>query len=528
MNFEKKRIFLWVQILLLMFLASCNSNESSKEVSSLKLNECIEFVLSPTDYKKFLDDELSLEPYQDIIENCVNSDIDKSLVSSEPLESNELSNETTSTSTSTSTTLVKQKINGFSEEALNASEKWPMVYFFNSLTDSSEAFKVAKTSTTLEASRVDQLKLVFSNCNSNIVVLENTSLIQTEKVTFINENCPNGTSINSFKYLQISNLNYEIRLFKEGQYENISTGEKGCCHTLNLKDLVNQHTSIINTFFATTTTTTTTIPYPPTAEIESCIETTENNVTISFPFVVNAPSSKVTSIRVKTFLNGSLNTEEFFENNPNIELTPKNSSSRYVYDFVIPNKADLESGLFEVYVLNERGQDITVQCGFNVFVPDRSPPGPFGTVLLTPREMDLRDGYFWATFEATTQLKNADKIKRYSYKLISNEFNELLFTCEITYPNGKNLAANTELSCYKSSMRLNESDIPSYVEYSLRGDEGLSNNNVGWYRLELEVEDMAGNIGRYTSCKALRVYRFWSSFPSSTMKSLNQDYGSCG
>lgn len=528
MSFIKKRNFLWVQILLLMFLLSCNSNEGSQEVSSLRLNECIEIILSPTDYKKFLDNELSLEPYQDIIENCVNSDMEKNLVSSEPQESTETIPTSTSTSTSTSTTLVKQKINGFSEEALNASEKWPMVYLFNSLTDSSEAYKVAKTSTTLEASRVDQLKLVFSSCNSNIVVLENTSLIQTEEVSFINENCPNGTSINSFKYLQISNLNYEIRLFKEGQYENITTGEKGCCHTLNLKDLVNQHTSIINTFFATTTTTTTTIPYPPTAEIESCIKTTENNVTISFPFVVNAPSSKVTSIRVKTFLNGSLSTEEFFENNPNIELTPKNSSSRYVYDFVIPNKADLESGLFEVYVLNERGQDITVQCGFNIFVPDRSPPGPFGTVLLTPREMDLGDAYSRATFRATTQLKNADKIKRFTYKLISNEFNELLFSCEISFTNGRELAANTELYCYKSSMRLSSSDIPSYVDYSLRGDEGLSNRNVGWYRLELEVEDMAGNIGRYVSCKALRVYEYWPRYPTYSMTSLNQDYGSCG
>ena len=39
---------------------------------------------------------------------------------------------------------------------------------------------------------------------------------------------------------------------------------------------------------------------------------------------------------------------------------------------------------------------------------------------------------------------------------------------------------------------------------------------------------MAGNIGRFTSCKALRVYRSWSRFPSSTMTSLNEDYGSCG
>jgi hypothetical protein len=77
-------------------------------------------------------------------------------------------------------------------------------------------------------------------------------------------------------------------------------------------------------------------------------------------------------------------------------------------------------------------------------------------------------------------------------------------------------------------MRLFSSDFPSYVNYSQRDATGSIYDNAGWYRLELEVEDMAGNIGRYKSCKALRVYSVWSYYPSSSMKSLNENYESCG
>ena len=77
-------------------------------------------------------------------------------------------------------------------------------------------------------------------------------------------------------------------------------------------------------------------------------------------------------------------------------------------------------------------------------------------------------------------------------------------------------------------MRLFSSNFPSYVVYSDRNNSQLSSNNVGWYRLELEVEDMAGNVGLYKSCKALRVYQIWSYYPKFSMSSLNQSYEDCG
>ena len=48
-----------------------------------------------------------------------------------------------------------------------------------------------------------------------------------------------------------------------------------------------------------------------------------------------APSSKITSIRIKTFFNGSLSEEAFLESNPSIELPEKDLSNNYVIDIVI-------------------------------------------------------------------------------------------------------------------------------------------------------------------------------------------------
>ena len=166
------------------------------------------------------------------------------------------------------------------------------------------------------------------------------------------------------------------------------------------------------------------------------------------------------------------------------------------------------------------------QCKFSIFVPDRSAPGPFGTVVLTPQEMDVYDGYY-RYFAATTQLQNNDKILRYTYKLISNEFGTTIHTCEVKFSGGRQLDRGYELFC-SNRMRLFSSGFPSYVSYSQKDDFNLNENNVGWYRLELEVEDMAGNIGVYKSCKALRVYSIWSYYVNSSMRALNQDFDSCG
>lgn len=506
-------------LFLVIFFNFCSNENLNTEIS---LNDCVKNILSPTDYEKFLNNEITLGPYQELIDDCLAGNLEISSISNTEAEANKVENEETTT---TSTTEIKtnKSVVGFTTEATNASEKWPMIYNFENISDISESHKVAKTSTTINSSRVENLQLVFNNCESNVINLDTVDINQNQEIIIVNEDCRQGITINSFKHLILSNLNFEIKLFKNGKFENLTTGESGCCHTLNIEELISSHTSYINTFFNTTTTTTTTIPYPPTAEIKVCPDTSENNVTLSFPFIVNAPSSKVTSIRIKTFLNGSVSGEVYLENNPTIELTQKNQFTEYTYEFEIPN-TNLNSGIFEIYVRNERGQETTVQCSFNIFVPDRSAPGPFGTVLMRPVEMDRYDGY--TTFEATTQLLNDDIIKRYTYKLISNEFNDEIFKCEVSFSSGKEIKYGTELYCSKY-MRLFSSSFPSYVSYSQRDDSGLSSNNVGWYRLELEVEDMAGNIGLYKSCQALRVYQIWSYYPKFSMSPLNQSYNDC-
>lgn len=57
---------------LFLVLSFC-SNQST--TNNLSLNECINNVLSPTDYEKFINEEITLEPYQDLIDSCLSGEL---------------------------------------------------------------------------------------------------------------------------------------------------------------------------------------------------------------------------------------------------------------------------------------------------------------------------------------------------------------------------------------------------------------------------------------------------------------------
>ena len=229
-------------LLLAIFLMFCSNENTNTQIS---LNDCIKNILSPTDYEKFLNNEITLEPYQELIDNCLAGNLEISSIPNTEVKESEIEEDTT-----TSTTEIKtnKTIAGFTTEATNASEKWPMIYKFENTSDISESHKIAKTSTTINSSRVENLQLVFNNCESNVINIETVDINQKQEIIIVNEDCRQGITINSFKHLILSNLNFEIKLFKNGKFENVTTGDSGCCHTLNIEELISNHTSYINTF----------------------------------------------------------------------------------------------------------------------------------------------------------------------------------------------------------------------------------------------------------------------------------------
>ena len=245
-------------LFLIIFLPFCNNDKTNTEVS---LNDCIKNILSPTDYEKFLSDEITLEPYQGLIDDCLIGNVIPKSSSVDKVENSDIQNQPT-------TTLVipnKQPIKGFTAEATNVSEKWPMIYKFENIVDLSSNYKFS-TSVNISSSRVEKVKLVFQSCQSAVYEFNNVDIEQNEKAEFKNIDCNQNLTIQSFKYLEIQNLNDTIRLFLDKTYihDNSQNTISGCCHELNLNYLVTEYIQSIKTYFATTTTTTTTTTIPPT------------------------------------------------------------------------------------------------------------------------------------------------------------------------------------------------------------------------------------------------------------------------
>ena len=167
MSFKKSVILL----IFVTFLGFC-----SEEVSSPKnsLNDCIKNILSPTDYQKFLDSEITLEPYEDLIQNCMNGNLVTTTISSE--NNNNVVTTIDSTTTSTQPKSETQILKGFTETALSASDTWPIIYTFNQIKDTSTKHEISKTTALVESSKVETIQMIFSNCESNQVKFSEVTL----------------------------------------------------------------------------------------------------------------------------------------------------------------------------------------------------------------------------------------------------------------------------------------------------------------------------------------------------------------
>jgi len=254
--FTLKKFLLVMMAIVLVF---CSNENTDTQIS---LNNCIENILSPTDYEKFLNKEITLEPYQELIDECLAGNLEISSVSNTAVEVNEVENKETTT---TSLAFTIQPVKGFTSEATNASDKWPMIYKFENIVDESSDYKFS-TTVNIIGTRVEEIKLVFQSCQSNVYKFATVDIEQNELAEFKNKDCNQNLSIQSFQYLEIKNLNDTIRLYLDKKYthENTQNTIYGCCHELNLGYLVNEYIKSVKTYFTTTTTSTTTTTVPPT------------------------------------------------------------------------------------------------------------------------------------------------------------------------------------------------------------------------------------------------------------------------
>ena len=144
-----------ILVIFATFLGFC-----SEEVSTPKnnLNDCIKNVLSPTDYEKFLSNEITLEPYEELIQNCVDGNLVTTTLSLE--QDTSLASPAESTTTTTKAETSSQGL-----ENTSYSDKWPIVYAFNQIVDTSTKHGVSKTTALVESSKVEIIQMIFSILN---------------------------------------------------------------------------------------------------------------------------------------------------------------------------------------------------------------------------------------------------------------------------------------------------------------------------------------------------------------------------
>ena len=508
MNFKNLAILL----IFSSFLGFC-SEEASEPKNNL--NDCVKNVLSPTDYDKFINNEITLEPYAELIENCMDGNLVTTTINSE--EDTSLATTVDSTTTTTQTKSLSQNLKGFTEKAVNASDKWPIIYAFNQIEDTSTKHQISKTKALVEASKVEIIQIIFSNCKSNEVKFSEVTLQQSEQLEFTNENCRKGISLNSFKYLLVKNLNHEIALYGDGSYINTETEEAGCCHTLNLLDLVREHTKNINTFFSTTTTTTTTtttIPYPPSIVFDSCPSEAKPGDTITYNYRVSGPSSRITTINFKLSLNEVIEVEDLIENNPNLALPGKSEEIAYSYEYVVPDIQNPTNINFSVYAVNERGNPKEQICSTSLVLPERTVPDLKKLEVYAGEgyEYDIGDyapyqstGYISGrTFRVKTNLLLEDTLDTVTFTLTPHEaIGTVFLVCERVFDKTTIYPAGYEIDC---TVDYPPGRVNRFVPYNKRDREWQ-----GWYRLDVYMIDGAGNTNTIQYCKALRIVGGWQS-----------------
>ena len=144
---------------------------ATSESSGYTYDQCVTKTLSEGDYEKWLNDEIDLSQFEELINKCLTGEIDFSEESSvetqvsndSPQSTNATTNDTTANDTQTTTTKLSN-IRGFNSDTSEDIEQWPMVYSFDNLEDISIKHSQDIISGTFSGTKVKELQLIFNNC----------------------------------------------------------------------------------------------------------------------------------------------------------------------------------------------------------------------------------------------------------------------------------------------------------------------------------------------------------------------------
>ena len=497
---------------------------TTSESSGYTYDECVTKTLSKGDYEKWLNDEIDLSQFEELINKCLTGEIDfseenstETQVSRDSQQPAETTDIVAANDTQTTTTKLSN-VKGFNSDTVEEIEQWPMVYSFDNLKDSSIKHSQDITSGTFSGTKVKKLQLIFNNCRSTIYTVENVELNQTSEDFQLSSNsCKKGVDISDFRYLQISNDAHRVNLKSNGEFGK-KTNSFDCCHLLDMNELLQSFIDTLNLFFTTTTTTTTTttIPYPPSVVFDSCPEVVKPGSTLVYNYKVGGPSSKVVSIKFSILLNSEIALEEFIENNGNLTLPLQSEEISYSYEYLVPEVDNETNIAFIVYAVNERGNPYELTCNTKIEIPEKIPPdlgylevyGGWGynnyDGMYAPHQSTgyLRD----RTFRVKTYLLNEDSLKSVEFTLTPHEsIGTVFLTCSSQFNQNTMYPAGHEITC---SVDYPSDEVRRFVPYNK-----TSRQWQGWYRLDVRLEDANGNINNLQFCKALRIvggYQYYS------------------
>ena len=115
----------------------CSTTNS--ENSGYTYDECVTKTLSKGDYERWLNDEIDLSQFEELINKCLTGEINFSEESSIEAQASIDSPQTTNATSETTTDDAQNnktklpKVKGFNSETLEDIEKWPMIYSFDNL-----------------------------------------------------------------------------------------------------------------------------------------------------------------------------------------------------------------------------------------------------------------------------------------------------------------------------------------------------------------------------------------------------------
>ena len=130
-NFSKKLFLLTIYLLLFSFCST-----STSENSGYTYDECVTKTLSEGDYEKWINDEIDLGDFEELINKCLTGEVDFSEEKSTEtgLSNNSQQNSETTENASVNnlqtTTTKLSNVKGFDSDTLESVEQWPMILFF--------------------------------------------------------------------------------------------------------------------------------------------------------------------------------------------------------------------------------------------------------------------------------------------------------------------------------------------------------------------------------------------------------------